>query len=135
MCSAMAGSTTVSARPCVTSNIGGTVAVLRRNPSYHGPRPHRLVAIVYREQPQTSQAVAGIEAGHADYVAEPDPALASRTALARRFRQPTAGQPRRYFATPLVATDELAFDTRHGPFADPRLRRAASYALDRPALA
>ena len=37
--------------------------------------------------------------------------------------------------TPLLATDELAFDTRHGPFTDPRLRRAASYALDRPTLA
>ena len=37
--------------------------------------------------------------------------------------------------TPLLATDELAFDTRHGLFADPRLRRAVSYALDRPALA
>jgi DNA-binding SARP family transcriptional activator/ABC-type transport system substrate-binding protein len=119
----------------LSGNLGGTLAVLRRNPSYHGPRPHRLAAIVYREQPQTSEAVAGIEAGHADYVAEPDPALASRTALARHFSQPAAGQPRRYFATPLLATDELAFDTRHGPFADPRLRRAASYALDRPALA
>ena len=37
--------------------------------------------------------------------------------------------------TPLLATDELAFDTRRGPFADPRLRQAVSYALDRPALA
>jgi ABC-type transport system substrate-binding protein len=119
----------------LSGNFGGTVAVLRRNPSYHGRRPHRLAAIVYREQPQTGQAVASIEAGHADYVAEPDPALAPRTALARRFNQPAAGQPRRYFATPLLATDELAFHTRHGPFADPQLRRAASYALDRPALA
>ena len=48
---------------------------------------------------------------------------------------PAAGRPRRYFVTPLLATDELAFDTRHGPFTDPRLRRAASYALDRPTLA
>ena len=37
--------------------------------------------------------------------------------------------------TPLLATDKLAFDTRHDLFADPRLRRAVSYALDRPALA
>ena len=53
----------------LSGNIGGVVAVLRRNPNYRGSRPHRLAAIVYREQPRTGQAVAGIEAGHADYVA------------------------------------------------------------------
>ena len=119
----------------LSGNIGGAVAVLRRNPNYRGSRPHRLAAIVYREQPRTGQAVAGIEAGHADYVAEPDPALAQPAAVAHRFSRPAAGRPRRYFVTPLLATDELAFDTRHGPFTDPRLRRAASYALDRPTLA
>ena len=44
-------------------------------------------------------------------------------------------QPRRYFATPLLATDELAFDTKHGLFAGARMRQAVNYALDRPALA
>jgi ABC-type transport system substrate-binding protein/streptogramin lyase len=119
----------------LSGNLGGVVAVLRRNPNYHGSRPRRLAAVVYREQPQTGQAIAEIEAGKADYVAEPDPALAPGTAVARRYSQPAAGRPRRYFTTPLLATDELAFDTRHGLFADPRLRRAVNYALDRPALA
>ena len=119
----------------LSGNIGGVVAVLRRNPDYRGSRPRRLAAIVYREQPRTGEAVAGIQAGQADYVAEPDPALAQQTTVARHFGQPTAGHPRRYFMTPLLATDELAFDTRRGPFADPRLRQAVSYALDRPALA
>ena len=81
------------------------------------------------------QAVADIEAGNADYVADQDPALAPGAAVAREFSQPAAGQPRRYFATPLLATDELAFDTKHGLFADPRMRQAVNYALDRPALA
>jgi len=119
----------------LSGNIGGVVAVLRRNPNYRGSRPHRLAAIVYREQPRTGNAVAGIEAGNADYIAEQDPALAPGTAVARRFSRPAAGRPRRYVATPLLATDELAFDTRHGLFANPRLRRAVNYALDRPALA
>lgn len=119
----------------LSGNIGGVVAVLRRNPNYHGSRPRRLAAIVYREQPRTGAAVAGIEAGNADYVAEQDPALAPGTAVARRFGQPAAGQRRRYFATPLLATDVLAFDTGHGLFADPRMRQAVNYALDRPALA
>ena len=119
----------------LSGNIGGVVAVLRRNPNYRGSRPHRLAAIVYREQPRTGEAVADIQAGRADYVAEPDPTLSQQATVARRFVQPSARQPHRYFMTPLLATDELAFDTRHGPFADPRLRQAVSYALDRPALA
>ena len=119
----------------LSGNIGGAVAVVRRNPNYHGSRPRRLAAIVYREQPQGGQAVAEIEAGNADYVADQDPALAPAAAVAREFSQPAAGQPRRYFATPLLATDELAFDTKHGLFADARMRQAFNYALDRPALA
>ena len=119
----------------LSGNIGGDVAVVRRNPNYHGSRPRRLAAIVYREQPQGGQAVAEIEAGNADYVADQDPALAPAAAVAREFSQPAAGQPRRYFVTPLLATDELAFDTRHGLFADARMRQAVNYALDRPALA
>lgn len=118
----------------LSGNIGGVLAVLRRNPNYHGSRPRRLAAIVYREQPQTGAAVDSIEAGNADYVAEQDPALAPGTAVARRFGL-AAGQRRRYFATPLLATDVLAFDTGHGLFADPRMRQAVNYALDRPALA
>jgi ABC-type transport system substrate-binding protein len=47
----------------LSGNIGGVVAVLRRNPNYRGSRPHRLAAIVYREQPRTGEAVADIEAG------------------------------------------------------------------------
>jgi ABC-type transport system substrate-binding protein/DNA-binding SARP family transcriptional activator/streptogramin lyase len=119
----------------LSGNISGDVAVLRRNPNYHGSRPGRLAAIVFREQPQGGQAVADIKAGNADYVADQDPALAPATAVAREFSQPAAGRPRRYFATPLLATDELAFDTKHGLFADARMRQAVNYALDRPALA
>jgi ABC-type transport system substrate-binding protein/DNA-binding SARP family transcriptional activator/streptogramin lyase len=119
----------------LSGNVSGVVAVLRRNPNYHGSRPRRLDAIVYREQQRGAQAVADIEAGNADYVADQDPTLAPGAAVAREFSQPAAGQPRRYFATPLLATDELAFDTKHGMFADARLRRAVNYALDRPALA
>jgi ABC-type transport system substrate-binding protein/DNA-binding SARP family transcriptional activator/streptogramin lyase len=119
----------------LSGNLGGDVAVLRRNPNYHGSRPRLLSAIVYREQPRGSQAVADIEAGNADYVADQDPALAPGAAVAREFSQPAAGHPHRYFATPLLATDELAFDTKHGLFADARMRQAVNYALDRPALA
>jgi hypothetical protein len=35
----------------------------------------------------------------------------------------------------MLATDELVFNTDHGPLRDVRLRRAVNFALDRPALA
>jgi DNA-binding SARP family transcriptional activator/ABC-type transport system substrate-binding protein len=119
----------------LSGNLGGVAAVLKANPNYHGSRPHRLASIVYREQPQAGKAVAAVKAGHADYVAEPDLASTQLAGVARRHSQIAAGSPRGYFVTPLLATDELAFDTQHGPFADQRLRQAVNYAIDRPALA
>ena len=77
----------------LSGNISGDVAVLRRNPNYHGSRPGLLAAIVFREQPQGGQAVADIKAGNADYVADQDPALAPATAVAREFSQPAADGP------------------------------------------
>ena len=121
-----------SAGPYYLRGFGGDVAVLKRNPSYHGSRPHHLDAIVYRGQPQTGAGAAAVARGKADYIAEPAAALAPTTALARRFG--VSGPRRRYFRMPLLATDELAFDTRHGPFVDARVRRAVNFALDRPRL-
>ena len=119
----------------LSGNLGGVVAVLRRNPNYRGSRPHRLAAIVYREQP-TDQPGGGRNRSRTRRLCRrAGPALSQLAAVVRRFSLPSAGRPRRYFVTPLLATDELAFNTRHGPFTDPRLRRAVSYALDRPALA
>ena len=40
----------------------------------------------------------------------------------------------RLFTQDLAALDAFVFNTQSGPFADPRLRRAVNYAIDRPAL-
>lgn len=47
----------------LSGNLGGVVAVLRRNPNYRGTRPHHLDAVVYREEPRMGDAVTDIEAG------------------------------------------------------------------------
>jgi ABC-type transport system substrate-binding protein len=108
------------------------VGILRRNPYYHGERAHHLDAIVLTPQPDIAQDISAIESGSADYIAEPGPALSSG-------QFPGAGTPsageQRYFRSPLLGVDELAFNTVRGPLANARLRRAISYALDRPALA
>ena len=66
--------------------------VLRRNPGYPGPRPQRLEAIEVTIGTPPDRAVAEVEAGRADYVAEraarrpgaADRALRARTAAPRR---------------------------------------------------
>jgi DNA-binding SARP family transcriptional activator/ABC-type transport system substrate-binding protein len=117
----------------LTHNQGGVVAIVRRNPNYHGHRPRHLDAIVYSPQPNVGEDIAAIDAGKADYIAEPGPAV-SGGQLARGYAQ-SEGSRRRYFTTPLLAIDELAFNTTHGVLRSARLRRAVNLALDRPALA
>jgi ABC-type transport system substrate-binding protein len=83
----------------------------------------------------TPAAVDRVERGTADYVAQWDPALAPRSPVARRYGRSGDGDERRYLRTPLLGTDYLVFNGRSGLFTDRQIRRAANYALDRPALA
>jgi DNA-binding SARP family transcriptional activator len=118
----------------LAANVDGTLAAVRRNPNYHARRPHILDGVVFRQEVPFARTVAQVEAGKSDYVAEPGPALLPGSAVAMRFgAAASAGQ--RYFSTPMLATDELVFNTHHGPLRDVRLRRAVNFALDRPALA
>ena len=119
----------------LSAHLGGNHALLRRNPNYEGTRPHRFEAILYTMAGPTPAAVDRVERGTADYVAQWDPALAPRSPVARRYGRSGDGEERRYLRTPLLGTDYLVFNTRRGLFTDRQIRRAASYALDRPALA
>jgi YVTN family beta-propeller protein len=114
----------------------GRSYVLLRNPNYHGNRPHRLqrIEIVVG----APHPLAQIEASKLDYaIGAGIPAGASarlerlygaNSAVARRGRQ-------RYFVSPTRAVDYLDLNTRRPLFASARMRRAASYAIDRSALA
>ena len=119
----------------LAAHLGGNQALLRRNPNYRGTRPHRFEAILYTMAGPTPAAVDRVERGTADYVAQWDPALAPGSPVARRYGRSGDGDERRYLRTPLLGTDYLVFNSRSGLFTDRQIRRAASYALDRPALA
>ena len=111
--------------------------VLRRNPNYRGPRPHRLEQIVYTLGIAKARMVAQIEAGQADYAADGiPPADASR--LAARYgagsEAPKAGAPR-FFTEPVLGVAFLYLNTSRPLFGDANLRKAVNYAIDRPALA
>jgi ABC-type transport system substrate-binding protein/predicted Ser/Thr protein kinase len=112
----------------VRAQLAGRV-VLDRNPNYRGPRPHRPARIVYLTGVPSAKAVALADGDQADVVPwdyDPHSPLVPGGALSRRPR---------YNAVPGPGVDLVAFNTRRPLFAGARLRRAASYALDRPALA
>jgi ABC-type transport system substrate-binding protein len=119
-----------SAGPYYLAALTDSVAVLKRNPNYHGPRPRHLDAIVYELGVPPAEAAARIEAGKLDYLLEFDPALAPGTAAAR-----AAGARFRMTPNSSGQTLVLAFNTGRPLFSDIRLRRAVQYALDRRTLA
>ncbi len=127
----------------VASHVPDRSIVLRRNPNYSGPRPSRLAEIRYRIEPSPKRAVAAIEAGRADYLelrppGDPGVSPATEQRLADRYGPSSAAARagrQQLFTQPAPNIYYFAFNTRRGPFADPRLRRAVNFAIDRRALA
>jgi predicted Ser/Thr protein kinase len=118
----------------VASNVAGQT-VLLRNPNYHGSRPRRPGRIVYTTGTSAQKGVVLINRGGAEYLPydfDPDSPLLPGGAIARAYG---SGKDRRWYASPGTGLDLVAFNARHGPFKDARLRRAAVAALDRRALA
>jgi ABC-type oligopeptide transport system substrate-binding subunit/class 3 adenylate cyclase len=110
--------------------------VLERNPNYNGPRPHRLQRIVYDINNSTRRTLRRINAGEADYTIDmqQQSTFAPGGPLDMRFGRRSGGAQRLHL-TPQSGVGLVEFNTRRGVFSDPRLRRAASYALDRTELA
>ncbi len=115
----------------------GEYGILKANPNYGGSRPRGFDTIALREGIDPGQAVERVRDGSWDGIIHiHDPLLAPGGPVARRFSEPAAGEPT-YTAVPVgLFTEYLEFNASKGhPFADPDLRRAVAYALDRPAIA
>jgi DNA-binding SARP family transcriptional activator/ABC-type transport system substrate-binding protein len=106
--------------------INGEYLLLKRNPHYHGPRPHALDAIVLREGIDAARAIERVQDGTLDGVTLADSLVTSGGPLTR------AGG---YLAAVLPETRFIAFNARWGAFASARTRRAAASALSRSGLA
>jgi YVTN family beta-propeller protein len=128
----------------VASHVPDRSLVLRRNPNYDGPRPHRLAEIRYTIGVPEERAVKAVEAGRADYVElnRPNfkaglPAELRRRLIGRYGSRSEAARAGRQqlFTQPSLSTYSFIFNTRRGPFSEPRLRRAVNFAMDRRALA
>jgi DNA-binding SARP family transcriptional activator/ABC-type transport system substrate-binding protein len=130
----------VSAGPYYVAYYGGDgYVILKRNPNYHGPRPHALDFIVIREDADASAALDGVQnLGWDGITSMSDPELDPGGPLARQWGPGSvaaAGGDQRYSLTPELGSRYIAFNSRRGIFADQRVRRAASLVLDRDALA
>jgi ABC-type transport system substrate-binding protein/streptogramin lyase len=117
--------------------------ILLRNPFYGGPRPHGIPRVEIDTGLAPDASIAAVERGSADqyseFAAVPLPApLLPGSALDRRVgaqsAEARAGR-QRLFRLPVHGLHWLALNTRSGIFRDVRLRRAASLAIDRRALA
>ncbi|HYT52469.1 MAG TPA: ABC transporter substrate-binding protein [Gaiellaceae bacterium] len=112
--------------------------VLKRNPNYHGHRPHGLSEIHVSIGVPPDQSIREIEAGRADYTLDYGLVPGVYARLARRYgpatRAASVGR-QRYFLNPALALDYLSLNTNRPLFARPRMRRAVNYAVDRRALA
>jgi DNA-binding SARP family transcriptional activator/ABC-type oligopeptide transport system substrate-binding subunit/streptogramin lyase len=116
--------------------------ILKRNPYYRGPRPHKLDAIALREGVDVGVAIDRIRhegwdgivsSGHTSTQIN-DPRLDPGSPLAKEYG---GGSPARlqYVPAPLPHTTYLALNAVRGPFADPAVRRAVAFAVDRTAIA
>jgi peptide/nickel transport system substrate-binding protein len=122
----------------VTSYIPGRGVVLTRNPNYRGSRPHRLARIELAVGIPGRRAISQVEAGTADYAEDGEVGSADLARLAARYG---SGSPaarsghQQYFVSVIPSLEFLVLNTHRPLFADMRLRRAVSYAIDRRALA
>jgi YVTN family beta-propeller protein len=110
--------------------------VLRRNPSYPGPRPRHLEAIEVTIGTPPARAVAEVEAGHADYA--PNVPRDAQARLMARYgpgSRAAASGRQQYFAGRVPEVHGLLFNPRRPLFARATMRRAVNYAIDRRALA
>jgi peptide/nickel transport system substrate-binding protein len=111
--------------------------VLKRNPNYHGTRPHRLDEIVYMLGVDPSRGLAEVESGKADYVVGDLPSTAGPTLEAKYGpRSPAAKSGhQQYFISPTLGERWLHMNASRPLFARAALRKAVNYALDRAAIA
>ena len=127
----------------VASHVVGRSLVMRRNPNYAGERPQGLEEIRYEFGVPVDRAVEEVEAGRADYVMlHPFDVQGASPGVERRLTESygprseaaqAGGQ--QLFTQASPSEFYFLFNPDRPLFADPKLRRAVNYAVDRSALA
>jgi peptide/nickel transport system substrate-binding protein len=109
--------------------------VLRRNPNYHGNRPHHFDQIVFAIGVGGTRALDELESGKADYAI--DLPISAQPRLESQYgpgsKAARAGH-QQYFISAANGLFFLHMNASRPLFSHRRLRRAVNYAIDRPAL-
>ena len=112
----------------ISSRDPGRTTVLKRNPNYHGPRPANPDQIVYTANVDPDQSLLQIKAGQAD-VDNAGNVATSSADLAKTY----GVNKGRFFVGPTACVLYMTMNTSRAPFNNIALRRAANWAIDRPA--
>ena len=110
--------------------------VALRNPNYHGPRPTRSDSIEYAYGHTQQEIRQLVESGASDYSG--DLAEADQAQLAQLYGpgSPAAAQGiQQWFANPIPCTLFMPLNTERSLFADPNMRKAVNYVIDRTTMA
>ncbi len=122
--------TTPSAGPyTIKSRDAGRNLVEVRNPYYKGTRPANPDQIVWTVNTDSDQSLLQVKAGQADIDASQPPA-AQYAALGDQFGL----NKKQFFVGPTSCILYYALNTSRAPFNSLAVRKAANWALDRPAL-
>jgi ABC-type transport system substrate-binding protein len=114
----------------VASRKPGSSIVLKRNPYYHGTRPHNASQIVYTVGNAQEASYLRVAKGESDYAAGGVPATAYAE-LASRY----GINKGRFFVRPVLGIQYFALNTQRPIFEDNLpLRRAVNFAIDRHAM-
>jgi DNA-binding SARP family transcriptional activator/ABC-type transport system substrate-binding protein len=112
--------------------------ILKRNPNYHGPRPHAFDAIALQEGADATAALDRVRRGDADGIISSsrasaellDPLLDPSGEVASRYGRASANGDQ-YVPATYLETGFIMLNAGRGPFADRTVRRAAALAVNR----
>jgi ABC-type oligopeptide transport system substrate-binding subunit len=120
----------------VASWIPKRTLVLKRNPNYHGTRPHNLDTITYTIGVAPEATNLQIRTGAADYAADGVPPAVNAQLGAKYGPGSPAAEAghQQYFVNPTLSFRYLALNTTRPLFKDVNVRKAVNYAIDRHAI-
>jgi len=107
----------------------GRQIVLKRNTHYRGKRPHNVNTFIINVNTNLDQSLLQVRRGEVGYDLGGLPSSAPAQ-LAKEF----GINKGRFFVNQLVETDYVALNTARPTFGQLALRKAANYAIDRPAM-
>ena len=112
--------------------------VLKRNPNYHGTRPHNLNEIDFTQLSiDRNQGILETKNGQLDYCPDCPTAEQSFSLNSQYGTGSPAAQSgtQRFFISPQIEVDYYAMNTARPAFSNPLVREAVNYAIDRTGMA